>query len=76
MLGGCPLFPGSDVRDHVAGEEFEGAAVIITVHLGCLKTGDITFDPPLPPWKATAVAKLGFGDLNKVHGLPLACSSF
>lgn len=44
----------------------KGAAVIITVPLGCLKAGDVTFDPPLPAWKAEAVTKLGFGDLNKV----------
>ncbi len=49
---------------------FKGAAVIVTVPLGCLKAGDVTFDPPLPPWKAEAVTKLGFGDLNKVKCLP------
>lgn len=67
MCGASMLLHGSNVWQRVAGEEFEGAAVIITVPLGCLKTGDITFDPPLPPWKAAAVANLGFGDLNKVH---------
>ncbi len=48
------------------GEEFEGAAVIVTVPLGCLKSGDITFTPALPSWKTEAVQKLGFGNLNKV----------
>ena len=49
-----------------SGEEFEGASVIVTVPLGCLKAGDITFQPPLPPWKTEAIEKLGFGNLNKV----------
>lgn len=50
------------------GEEFEGAAVIVTVPLGCLKSGDITFTPALPSWKTEAIQKLGFGNLNKVGG--------
>lgn len=49
-----------------AGEVFDCAAAIVTVPLGCLKAGSITFDPPLPDWKASAIAKLGFGNLNKV----------
>ena len=48
------------------GEVFKGAAAVITVPLGCLKAGAIAFQPPLPSWKADAIAKLGFGDLNKV----------
>ena len=50
----------------VAVQVFECAAVIVTVPLGCLKAGDIAFEPPLPAWKAAAIARLGFGDLNKV----------
>ena len=50
------------------GEEFEGAAVIVTVPLGCLKSEDITFTPALPSWKTEAIQKLGFGNLNKVGG--------
>ncbi|EIE23206.1 amine oxidase, partial [Coccomyxa subellipsoidea C-169] len=67
-----PVSSVSDTSDGVtvttasAGEVFKGAAVIVTVPLGCLKAGDVTFDPSLPPWKAEAVTKLGFGDLNKV----------
>ncbi|KAL3151309.1 hypothetical protein ABBQ38_013146 [Trebouxia sp. C0009 RCD-2024] len=49
-----------------SGQEYEGAAVIVTVPLGCLKAGDIAFQPPLPPWKTEAIEKLGFGNLNKV----------
>jgi lysine-specific histone demethylase 1 len=25
-----------------------------------------TFDPPLPQWKTEAIARVGFGNLNKV----------
>ena len=40
--------------------------MIVTVPLGCLKTGDIAFKPSLPAWKLDAIEKLGFGNLNKV----------
>uniref|UniRef100_A0A0A9CTF9 Amine oxidase domain-containing protein n=1 Tax=Arundo donax TaxID=35708 RepID=A0A0A9CTF9_ARUDO len=49
--------------------------VILTVSLGVLKAslgkdasaaGAITFDPPLPPFKREAVARLGFGVVNKL----------
>ena len=46
--------------------------MIVTVPLGCLKAGDITFQPPMPSWKAEAIGKLGFGNLNKVGQIP-AC---
>lgn len=56
-----------DVRVVAAnGDTFMADAVIVTVPLGVLKTTDITFDPPLPPWKQEAIEKLGFGDLNKI----------
>ena len=45
---------------------FEGALAVVTVPLGVLKAGGLRFEPGLPAWKAEAVAKLGFGDLNKV----------
>ena len=48
------------------GEKIEGASVIVTVPLGCLKAGDITFSPPLGEMKSSAVQRLGFGNLNKV----------
>ena len=40
--------------------------MIITLPLGCLKAGDIEFQPALPEWKTDAIAKLGYGNLNKV----------
>ncbi len=48
------------------GEAFEGAAAVVTLPLGVLKAGAVRFAPPLPQWKAEAVGRLGFGDLNKV----------
>lgn len=40
--------------------------VIVTVPLGVLKAGGIAFDPALPERKRRAIARLGFGVLNKV----------
>jgi hypothetical protein len=40
-------------------------AVVCTLPLGILKTGDIIFDPPLPPEKHQAIERLGSGLLNK-----------
>lgn len=40
--------------------------VIVTVPLGVLKADGIEFDPPLPEAKRAAVARLGFGVLDKV----------
>jgi monoamine oxidase len=44
---------------------FEGPAAIVTVPLGVLKSGAITFDPPLPDGHIHAVNALGFGVLSK-----------
>jgi monoamine oxidase len=44
---------------------FEGPAAIVTVPLGVLKSGAITFDPPLPEGHLHAVNALGFGVLSK-----------
>ncbi len=44
---------------------FEGSAAIVTVPLGVLKSGAITFDPPLPDGHTRAVNALGFGVLSK-----------
>ena len=42
-------------------------AVVVTVPLGVLKRGAITFSPPLPQSKQTAIDKLGMGVLDKVY---------
>jgi monoamine oxidase len=48
------------------GGVFTGEHVIVTTPLGCLQSGDIQFDPPLPYWKSSAVNNIGFGLLNKI----------
>ncbi|WP_269631922.1 flavin monoamine oxidase family protein [Pelomonas sp. BJYL3] len=44
---------------------FSGAAVVVTLPLGVLQSGQVSFDPPLPARKAQAIDKLGMGVLNK-----------
>lgn len=46
---------------------FKADAVIISVPLGVLKAGGISFQPSLPEWKQQAINNLGFGLLNKVN---------
>jgi monoamine oxidase len=46
---------------------FQGPAAIVTVPLGVLKAGAITFDPPLPDGHSRAVNALGFGVLSKSY---------
>ncbi|MCV7243629.1 FAD-dependent oxidoreductase [Mycobacterium mantenii] len=46
-------------------KSLRGPAAIVTVPLGVLKSGAITFDPPLPDGHAQAVKALGFGALSK-----------
>lgn len=46
--------------------DFDGDRVIITVPLGVLKSGDITFNPALPADKLKSISVLGSGVLNKV----------
>ncbi|XP_074856047.1 peroxisomal N(1)-acetyl-spermine/spermidine oxidase isoform X2 [Carettochelys insculpta] len=49
------------------GERFLADHVIVTVPLGFLKEHhEAFFDPPLPPRKADAVRRLGFGTNNKI----------
>jgi hypothetical protein len=49
------------------GEVIEADAAVITVSLGVLKSGTIEFEPNLPQHKEEAIARLGFGLLNKVQ---------
>jgi len=46
---------------------FEGDRVIVTLPLGILKRDDVTFSPPLPEKKRTAIKRLGMGVLNKFY---------
>ena len=47
------------------GAKFDADRVIVTVPLGVLKSGAITFAPELPPRKVKAIERLGMGLLNK-----------
>jgi monoamine oxidase len=49
-----------------AGERFAGDRVIVTVPLGVLQAGAITFQPALPAAKRDAIARLEMGSLEKV----------
>lgn len=65
-------YSSDDVEVHTHSTEsgctniFKADAVIVTVPLGVLKSGTISFYPPLPEWKQQAINTLGFGLLNKV----------
>ncbi|WP_168929600.1 NAD(P)/FAD-dependent oxidoreductase [Nocardioides sp. GY 10127] len=43
-----------------------GSHVVVTVPLGVLKAGSITFDPPLPAARQAVVDRTGFGTMEKV----------
>lgn len=56
----CSGASGSaDTRTHAAD------GVLVTVPLGVLKAGRITFSPPLPAEHRTAIQRLGMGNVNK-----------
>jgi monoamine oxidase len=48
-------------------DTFTADRVIVTLPLGVLKRGLITFSPGLPEQKLTAIRRLGMGTLNKVY---------
>lgn len=52
---------------------YKADAVLVTLPLGVLKASAapsaVAFNPPLPDWKAQAIQRLGFGNLNKVRYL-------
>lgn len=48
------------------GEVLDADYIISTLPLGVLKYEPIKIEPALPDWKAGAIARLGFGVLNKV----------
>lgn len=56
----------SEVRIVTSQATLTADRVIVTVPLGVLKAETIVFDPPLPAAKRAAIARLGFGLLNKV----------
>ncbi|KAF2831372.1 lysine-specific histone demethylase 1 [Ophiobolus disseminans] len=48
------------------GEIYEADKVVITTPLGVLKSGSVSFQPPLPDWKQGVIERMGFGLLNKI----------
>lgn len=68
----CPVSkvtysPDGVIVTTAAGEEMKADAVIVGAPVGVLQRGGITFDPPLPGWKSTAMQNIGMGKLNKVR---------
>jgi polyamine oxidase len=47
-------------------DEFTADRVIVTLPLGVLKAGAVTFDPALPEDKQRSIRRLGVGNLDKV----------
>ena len=74
----APLAAGLDIRlntsvseiwYHDEGVEVDGEradCVVCTVPLGVLKSGKITFDPPLPVELRDAIDQIGFGSITKI----------
>jgi monoamine oxidase len=55
---------GCEVRTS-DGKVYQSHSIIITASVGMLKSGEITFDPPLPSYKTDALFCLGMGDEAK-----------
>jgi monoamine oxidase len=60
-------YSGSSVTVKTAdNSSYTGRFAIVTLPVGVLKAGTVTFSPSLPSEKAGAIARLGMGTLNKV----------
>lgn len=57
---------GVDMR-FAGGQSIRADAAIVTLPLGVLQAGDVTFDPPLSPARQRAIAALGMGLYNKIY---------
>ena len=57
---------GEGVEVTASGKTFRADAVVVTLPLGVLKSGRVTFEPALPGAKQAAIARLGVGAMNKV----------
>lgn len=55
------------VRILTQDNEFLADHLLVTLPLGVLQSQSVTFTPPLPSSKQTAIAKLGMGVLNKCY---------
>ena len=59
-------YHGGSAFVETATAKFEADAVIVTVPLGVLQTGDIQFAPSLPQSHQKAIKTLGMGTINKL----------
>lgn len=57
---------GAVVVETRDGQRFEAARAVVTLPLGVLQAGGVAFDPPLPPAKQTAIARLRMGPVVKI----------
>ncbi|MBP2055592.1 monoamine oxidase [Streptomyces griseochromogenes] len=57
----------SDVTVGTDTDTFHAGHVVVTLPLGVLQSGAVTFGPGLPASKRTAIDKLGMGVLNKCY---------
>ncbi len=69
---GCRVLRIAVRRDEVGiacadGSDGRFDAVIVTLPLGVLKAGTVRFDPPLAAAKRAAIARIGFGTLDKLY---------
>jgi len=64
---GSVSYSATGVSLQTDGRSVEADYVLVTVPLGVLKAGDISFNPPLPDRKRKAIDALGMGLLNKVY---------
>jgi len=58
---------GGVVITTATGAIYHADAAVVTLPLGVLKSGKITFNPPLPSTKLTAMSHLDMGVLNKLY---------
>lgn len=59
-------YGGDSVTVFTTHGPFQAPRVIVTLPLGVLKQGAVTFTPPLPDRKVEALQRLGMGMLNKL----------
>ena len=67
----------SNAKNNTSQQTMKADAVLCTLPLGVLKEcvkgngiNSVQFNPPLPEWKASAIQRMGFGNLNKVLDYP------
>jgi len=66
FVHGSDTTPDSVRVETSDGKSYEGSHVIVTVPLGVLKAGTITFNPPLPAAKQDVIQRIGFGSVEKI----------